>query len=417
VNSTPWLDLRALLKGKEMLTVSKRFAAISESQTVALNSTLAKLKREGKDVVALGAGEPDFDTPAFAKQAAIAAIDAGFTKYTPAEGILELREAICRSLMAEHQAEYKSRQVIVTCGAKHAVYQGVLAVCDPGDEVVLPTPYWVSYPEMIKLAGANIKTIDPQPENQLKISSSQLQASITPKTKLLIFNSPSNPSGVVYQREELDPLVKIIRAAGVYVLSDEIYDRIVYDDRRFASLASYPEIRDQLLLVNGVSKSYAMTGWRIGFIAGPENVMDAIKAYQGHSTSNATSISQKAALAALTSTDTQFSAEMHRAFTERRNYVQQRLGAMPGVTCVLPQGAFYAFPDVSYYFGKSKGTRVINNSMELCAYLLEEFGVAIVPGSAFGTEGHVRLSFATSMEVLKKALDRIENGLKAIEQE
>jgi aspartate aminotransferase len=397
-----------------MLDISRRFSKICESQTVALNSTLAKLKREGKDVVALGAGEPDFDTPEFVKQAAVQAIEQGFTKYTPAEGILELREVICKWLVDDYNAVYKPRQIIITCGAKHAVYQGVLCVCDPGDEVILPAPYWVSYPEMIKLAGAEMIEIHPNPDNQLKITPEQLAQAITKKTKLLILNSPSNPSGAVYSRAELDGLVKVIKKAGIFVLSDEIYDKIVFDDAQFASLAGYPEIKEQLLLVNGVSKSFAMTGWRIGFIAAPENVADAIKAYQGHSTSNPASISQKAALAALLG-DKSFISVMHAAFTERRNYVQQRLTSIPQITCCLPQGAFYAFPNISKYLGKKKGTRAMKNSMELCAYLLEDFGVAIVPGSAFGMEGHVRLSFATSMEVLKKALDRIENGLKSLE--
>jgi aspartate aminotransferase len=267
---------------------------------------------------------------------------------------------------------------------------------------------------MIKLAGAVAREIMPLPENDLKISAAQLRQTITPKTKLLILNSPSNPSGAVYSRQELDELVQVILEKNIYVLSDEIYDKIVFDDAEFASMAIYPQIRDRLLLVNGVSKSFAMTGWRIGFIAAPERVADAIKAYQGHSTSNPSSISQKAALAALQG-DKGFIGEMHVAFTERRNYVQKRLTAMPHVTCCLPKGAFYAFPNMSAYFGKRYGSQAVNNSMELCAYLLESCGVAIVPGSAFGMEGHVRLSFATSMAVLQKALDRIENGLKQLE--
>ncbi len=397
-----------------MLSISDRFANICESQTVALSSTLVKLRREGKDVVALGAGEPDFDTPSSIKQAAITAIDQGFTKYTPAEGIPELREAICQWLQEEYGASYTPRQVVITCGAKHAVYQGVLAVCNPGDEVILPAPYWVSYPEMIKLAGAVSREIQPLAGNDLKISAEQLRQAVTARTKLLILNSPSNPSGAVYNRQEIDALVEVIKEKNIFVLSDEIYDKIVFDDAEFASLANYPQIREQLLLVNGVSKSFAMTGWRIGFIAAPEVVANAIKAYQGHSTSNPSSISQKAALAALQG-DKSFIGEMHAAFAERRNYVQQRLTAIPGVTCCLPKGAFYAFPNVSAYFGKRHGKVKIDNSMDLCAFLLETCGVAIVPGSAFGMEGHVRLSFATSMAVLKKALDRIENGLFLLE--
>lgn len=396
-----------------MIRISQRLSQISESQTVALSGLMARLKREGKDVVALGAGEPDFDTPQHIKEAAITSIREGFTKYTPAEGIRELLDAICAWLKNEYQAEYKPSQVVVTCGAKHAVYQAILAVCDPGDEVLLPVPYWVSYPEQIKLAGAAIKIMDTDEKSNLKISAAQLKAAISGKTKLLILNSPSNPSGAVYSEDELRDLAKVIRDSGIYVLSDEIYDKIVFDDAKFASMVQFPKIRDQLLLVNGVSKTFAMTGWRIGFLAAHEQVISAVKNYQGHSTSNPTSISQKAALAAMLG-QKQFIEEMREAFSKRRNYVQQRLCAMPNVRCMLPQGAFYAFPNISSYFGTANGNKRIESSVDLCGYLLENFGVAIVPGSAFGMDSHVRLSFATSMAVLEKALDRIENGLKSL---
>lgn len=396
-----------------MSKISKRLAQIEESQTVALSGILARLKREGKDVVALGAGEPDFDTPLHIKQAAIQAIHDGFTKYTPAEGIQELREAICNWIQDEFAVTYKPNQIIVTCGAKFAVFQAILAVCDPGDEVILPKPYWVSYPEQIKLADAEIRFIEPIAPHQLKITATQLEEAINEKTKLLILNSPSNPSGAVYSRDELEPLVEVIKKSGIYVLADEIYDKIVFDDKKFTSLCQFPEIRDQVLLVNGVSKSFAMTGWRIGYLAAPEPIALAVKKYQGHSTSNPTSISQKAALAAMQGEKGSI-AEMHRAFTERRDYVYQRLAGIPQVQCQLPEGAFYAFPDISSYLGRERNGVVIRDSDDLCAYLLENFAVAIVPGSAFGMNKNVRLSFATSMEVLKKSLDRIEQGLKSL---
>ena len=396
-----------------MAHLSKRFSQISESQTVALTSLMNQMKRKGIDVVGLGAGEPDFDTPDHIKEAAIQSIKDGFTKYTAADGIPELKESICDLIKEEHGAEYSPGEVVVTVGAKHAVYQGILAVCDPGDEVILPAPYWVSYPEQIKLAGATPKVIETSDETNFKISPEQLKDAITDKTRLLILNSPSNPSGSVYTKEEIDRLVEVIKESGIYVMSDEIYDKIIYDDLEFVSLTSYPEIREQLLLVNGVSKSFAMTGWRIGYLACPKEIATAIKRYQGHSTSNPTSISQKAAVAAIQG-QKEFIKDMLKAFTERRDYVYRRLNAIPGVKCVKPQGAFYAFPNISYYFGKSyKGTEV-NSSPELCQHLLQNFNVAIVPGSAFGMDTNVRLSFATSMQVLEKALDRIEAGLKAL---
>lgn len=389
--------------------ISQRLGNVCESQTVALNGLMAKMRREGKDVVALGAGEPDFDTPDFIKEAAINSIKQGFTKYTPADGILELREAVCNWLKNEYEADYQTNEIIITNGAKHAVYEGILAVVDPGEEVLLPAPYWVSYPEQIKMAGGVEKILDTKKQDGYKITPQQLEQAISKKTRLLILNSPNNPSGAVYSEAELAGLVEVIKKTGIYVLSDEIYDTIIYDGNKYTSMIQFKEIRDQLLLVNGVSKSFAMTGWRIGYLAAHKDIVNAVKKYQGHSTSNPTSVSQKAALAGLLG-NKDFLAIMNKAFTERRNYVQQRLTAIPGVTCLLPQGAFYAFPDFSFYYGK-KG---IQGSIDLCSYLLEQFNVALVPGMAFGMENNTRLSFATSMAALEKALDRIENGLKSL---
>ena len=326
---------------------------------------------------------------------------------------MELREAICKWLEEEYGVQYAPKEIVVTTGAKFAVFQAILAVCDPGDEVVLPAPYWVSYPEMIQLADAAMRCIEPADREHLKITAAELKAAINKKTRLVILNSPSNPSGAVYSRQELEALVDIIRDADVYLLADEIYDQIIFDEAGYTSLTQFPEIRNKLLLVNGVSKSYAMTGWRIGYLAAPAEVASAVIKYQGHTTSNPTSISQKAALAALLGSKA-FIGEMNKAFHERRDYVYRRLMAMPKVRCLLPQGAFYAFPDMSAYFGLKGNGYIISDSMSLCQYLLQEYGVAIVPGCAFGMDTHVRLSFATSMTVLEKALDRIEQGLLSL---
>ncbi|NOY60923.1 MAG: pyridoxal phosphate-dependent aminotransferase [Calditrichaeota bacterium] len=393
--------------------LSQKFSQISESQTVALNSLMAKMKREGRDVVALGAGEPDFDTPQHIKDAAITAIRQGKTKYTPADGIMDLKEAISKWLADDYGAVYKPSEIIVTPGAKYAVFQALLAVCNPGDEVLLPVPYWVSYPEQVKLAGAVLKPLETDQNTGLKITPEQLDRAITDKTKVLILNSPSNPSGAVYSAEELEELARVIEKRGIYVISDEIYDKIVYDGVQFASMTKYPGIREQLLLVNGVSKSFAMTGWRIGYLAAPQEIATGVKKFQGHTTSNPTSISQYAALGGMNGPK-EFINEMMKAFTERRNYVHTRLTNMPGVSCMLPQGAFYAFPDFGAYMGTSQDGIEINSSIDLCGYLLEKFDVAIVPGIAFGMDTHARLSFATSMEILEKALNRIERGLASL---
>lgn len=398
-----------------MAKLSSKFSAITESKTVALKAVLQTLKREGKDVVALGAGEPDFDTPEHIKEAAVKAIRDGFTKYTPADGIIELKEAIVAYLKRDFNVDYDPSELVVTCGAKHAVFQGILALCEAGDEVLLPAPYWVSYPEQVKLSGASLTILKTDESNQFKISPEQLRQAIGSKTKLLILNSPSNPSGAVYNRDELSELVKVIADSGIYVLSDEIYDKIVYDDAEFVSLASFPQIRDQLLLVNGVSKTFAMTGWRIGFLAAHREIVSAVVKYQGHSTSNPTSISQHASIAAFAG-GKEFISTMLTEFDKRRQYVYKKLTAMPKVTCMLPHGAFYAFPRVAEYYGAHYDGKVIFNSTDMCEYLLKHYGVAIVPGGAFGMDEHVRLSFATSMENLVKGLDRIEAGLAELGQ-
>ncbi len=396
-----------------MPLLSDSFSRIGESQTVALTGLLAKLRREGRDVVALGAGEPDFDTPDTIKNAAIDAIRSGFTKYTAAEGILELRQAIGAYLQKKYGAEYDANEILVTAGAKFAVFMAIAAVCNPGDEVILPAPYWVSYPEQIKLAGAIPKVLPVKAENELKITAEQLNKAVTAKTKLLILNSPSNPSGAVYGRTELDELVEVLAERQIFVLSDEIYDQIIYEGETFTSLSQYPRIKERLLLVNGVSKTFAMTGWRIGFLAGPVELIAGAKRYQGHTLSNPTSISQMAALQAYRG-EKDFLHTMVQAFAERREVVIERLSRIPGLTFNRPHGAFYAFPDFSAHKGKIGGGQRIETSMDLCNYLLSQHDVAVVPGAAFGMDNHFRLSFATSMANLHKAFDRIERGIQAL---
>jgi aspartate aminotransferase len=391
------------------MRLSNRISEIQESQTVALSGLLAKMKSEGKDIVALGAGEPDFETPSHIKEAAIAAIQEGFTKYTPVDGTNELKEAICDRMKNEYDVQYQPSEIVVTCGAKHAVYEAICAVCNPGDEVILPVPYWVSYPQQIRLAGAVVRPIMTTEENHLKMSPTQLENAITDKTKLVILNSPNNPSGAVYSYAELSTLVNILKEKNIFILADEIYDKILFDSDPYTSMLCFPEIRSQLLYINGVSKSYAMTGWRIGFLAASPDVVAVVKKYQGHCTSNPASISQKAALAAYRGPQ-EIITKMNKAFSERREYIMKRLNAIKGMQCHPPQGAFYVFPNVSSFMNKAH----IKTSVDLSVYLLENYRVAVVPGIAFGMDSCIRLSFATSLSILEKALDRIECGLMSL---
>lgn len=392
-----------------MLSLSSRITRIAESQTVALTSLLATMKRQGKDVVSLGAGEPHFATPTFIRQAAIDAIQKDDTKYTAVNGLFELRRSMANWIYNEHGVEYSPDNIIVTCGAKHAIYQSIMVICDPGDAIIVPTPYWVSYPEQIKLAGGHFKTIRPQ-SSDLKITAEQLDKAISRKTKAFILNSPCNPSGVVYSKAELQAIAKVIKDSGIFLISDEIYDKIIYDQLDYASSAVFSDIRDQLIYINGVSKSFAMTGWRIGFLAANSHIVAAIKKYQGHSTTQATTISQRAAVQAYQA-DKIFLNEMLAEYQLRRDYVMQRLAHIKNARCHLPSGAFYAFPDFSSYFNKNMG---IKSSLDFCYYLLEKFRVGLVPGAAFGMDAHVRLSFAASQEALAKAFDRIESALTTL---
>lgn len=385
------------------MAISKRTASVQPSVTLAISAKAKQMKAEGKNVISLSAGEPDFDTPEHIKEAAVRALRDGFTKYTPATGTPELKEAICEKFLRDNGLEYKPSQVIVNCGAKHSIYLAVQALVDEGDEVVVPVPYWVSYPEQVKLAGG--RPAFARPDGELKLTPDSLKEALSPRTKAVILNSPCNPSGVVYTEEELEALGEVLADAGVWVISDEIYEKLVYDGQEHLSIASVvPELKERTIVVNGVSKAYAMTGWRIGYAAGPEEVISAMGKVQSQETSNPNSIAQAAALAALTGPQ-ECVYEMVREFDRRRLYVVERLRAMPGVSCPVPQGAFYVFPDVSE-LGK--------DSVKLCNWILEELEVACVPGAGFGMEGRIRISYAAGTEELKEAMDRLEEGFRSL---
>jgi len=382
-----------------MQQLAQRATTLTPSLTLAIDAKAKKLKAEGVDVCGFGAGEPDFDTPQFIKDAAAQALAAGFTKYTPSSGIPDLRTAIAEKLKSENDLDYKPSQIIVNCGAKHSCYNVVLATCQAGDEVIIPAPYWLSYPEMVKLADASPVIVQTQEANSFKITPDEFRDAMTPATKLIILNSPGNPTGSVYSREELRALAEVALEEDILMLSDEIYEKIAYDNVEIVSLASLgKDICDLTITVNGFSKAYAMTGWRLGYVAAPEPIAAAIDSIQSHSTSNPTSFAQKGALAALKG-DQSFVGEMVKAFAERRAYMYDRFAKIPGITCVKPMGAFYMLPNISS-FGLT--------SAAFCTRLLDEQKVAVVPGVAFGSDAHVRLSYACSMENIQKGLDRIE---------
>jgi len=397
------------------MTLSTNVAKVQPSITLAISAKAKALKAEGIDVIALSAGEPDFPTPRHICDAAIDAINAGFTVYTPASGTLELKDAVRRKLKRDNGIDYATSQIIIDCGAKHSIFLAVFALTGKDDEVIIPTPYWVSYPEMVQLAGGVPVIVDCPQEQGMKMTPDQLRTAITPRTKLLILTSPSNPTGMVYTREELAALAEVIVESGIYVLSDEIYEKLLYDGAEHVSIASLSnEIYRRTISVNGVSKAYCMTGWRIGYAAGPTDIIKGMANIQSHETSNPTSISQKAALAAIEGSY-DFLKPMLMEYDKRRKYVVERLNAIAGVNCIEPKGAFYVFPDVSgVYGGTIPGGAKITGSFDFCDYMLDNHRIAIVPGIGFGADNHVRISYATSMDNLKKALDRFEAGVAAL---
>ncbi len=395
------------------MELSKRVQAIKPSPTLAVTARASKLKAGGKDIIGLGAGEPDFDTPQHIKDAAIAAINKGFTKYTAVGGTPSLKQAIVAKFKRDNGLDYTAKQILVSCGGKQSFFNLALAIINPGDEVIIPAPYWVSYPDIVLIAEGKPVIVQAGIEQGFKMSAAQLAAAITSKTKIVVINSPSNPSGAVYSLEELQALGEVLRKyPQVLIATDDMYEHIALRDEKFVNiLNACPDLYSRTMVLNGVSKSYAMTGWRIGYAAGPEHIITAMENVQSQSTSNPTSISQVAAEAALNG-DQGCIAPMLKAFRERHLFVVDALNKIPGVKCIKSGGAFYAFPDVRPVILALHQKNIIKEATDvaLSEYLLEQAGVAIVPGSAFGSEGYIRLSFATSMENLKNAISRISKA-------
>ncbi len=386
--------------------LSSRVQAVKPSPTLAITARAKALRAAGRDVIGLGAGEPDFDTPEHIKRAAIRAIEAGFTKYTPVDGTAELKQAVIAKFAHDNGLEYAPDQILVSCGGKQSFYNLAQAVLDPGDEVIIPAPYWVSYPDMAILAGGVPVFIHAGADQGFKITPNQLRAAITDQTRLVVINSPSNPTGMAYTKEELGALGEVLREhPRILIASDDMYEHILWSEHPFANiLYPCPDLYDRTLVLNGVSKAYSMTGWRIGYAAGPQVVIQAMKKIQSQSTSNPTSISQVAAQAALEGPQ-DCVREMLQAFRQRHDHVVERLNRIPGIRCLPSDGTFYCFPEVRGLIERLDG---IHDDLELAEHLIEHAGVALVPGAAFGLGGHVRISIATGMEHLDAALDRIE---------
>ena len=394
---------------------SRKLDRIAPSATTVLNERAIAMKREGVEVFNFAVGEPDFPTPDHIKEAGMAAIRDNITRYTPATGILDLKEAICRKLARDNGLEYAPSQIATTSGGKHALYNLLYVICDEEDEVLVPAPYWVSYPEMVKLAGAAPVVLDTGPDTSFKVTAGQVRSAITPKTKALMLNTPSNPTGMVYTRDELAAIAEVVLDAGIYVITDELYEKILYDGHRHVSIAAlHPRMKEQALVVNGLSKAYAMTGWRLGYAAGPAEVMDLVVKFQGQTVMHPSAITQHAAVTALTGPE-DFLPPMVKAFDRRRNYIMGRLNNMEGVTCARPGGAFYVFPDMSAYTGHRRPDgRPVEGSLDLAMYLLEAYQVISAPGAAFGTEGCLRFSYATTLDVIERGMDRVEEGLSSL---
>lgn len=391
-----------------IITLAGRISHVKPSPTLAVAAKAAQMKAQGRDVVAMGSGEPDFDTPQHIKQAAIDAIQAGFTKYTAVDGIPELKQAICDKFKRDNGLDYQPKQILVSVGGKQSIYNLCQALIDEGDEVLIPAPYWVSYPDIVLLAGGTPVVMPTTPATRYKISASQLADAITPKTKLLFINSPSNPSGIAYTREELQALGEVLRKhPQVLIATDDMYEHILWSQTFANLLNTCPDLYERTIVLNGVSKAYSMTGWRIGYAGGPLALMDAMKTVQSQSTSNPCSIAQKAAVAALNG-GLESVQSMVKAFHERHDYLVERLHTIPGIDVIPADGTFYIFPSVQRLIEQ----RGFANDIEFSERLLNEVGVALVPGSAFGNEGCIRLSFATSMETLCDAMDRLARFAK-----
>jgi aspartate aminotransferase len=393
-----------------MIQLSKRLEAMEESATLAMSRISRELKAQGKDIISLSLGEPDFHTPKFIKDAAKEAMDQNYTTYTPVSGYDDLREAISEKFKRDNNLIYSKEQIVVSTGAKQSIANVVLSCINPGDEVIVPAPYWVSYVEIVKVAEGLPIVVSASIDTDFKITAEQLERAITPKTKMIIFSTPCNPTGSVYTKEELAALAKVIaKYPNLVVIADEIYEHINFVGH-YASLASFPEVYNQVVTVNGVSKAWAMTGWRLGFIGAPKHIADACNKIQGQFTSGTCSITQRATIAAMKA-DPSVLKDMISAFKKRRDLVLGILNTMPGVKTNVPQGAFYVFPDISSFFGKSYQGTTINNADDLCVYLLSEALVALVTGDAFGDANCIRISYAASEETLTKAMNRVKEAL------
>ncbi len=391
--------------------LAQRVKNLKPSPTLAVDAKAKALKASGVDIVNLSAGEPDFDTPEHIKEAAIKAVRDGFTKYTAVAGIPELKDAIAAKLERDYGISYTADEIIASTGGKQALYNIMQAILDPGDEVIIPVPYWVSYPALVELAGGAPQYLMCSADDGFALDMESLKAMINPKTRAIILNSPSNPTGAAYSRKDLEEVSRLAMQHGFYIITDDIYDEIRFDGTPPENAVSVnPEARDRVLVVNGVSKTYAMTGWRIGYMAGPAAVVKATAKIQSQSTSNPNSIAQKAAAAALAGPQ-ECVREMKKAFAQRKDYILERLGAIEGVKCVEPSGAFYVFPDMSAYYGRKHAGGTVSDSLTLADYLLESASIACVPGIAFGDDRFIRFSYATDIGVIKEGMDRLEKAL------
>jgi aspartate aminotransferase len=396
------------------MKLAARTTRIVPSPTLSIAATAKAMAAQGIDVVDFAAGEPDFDTPEPVKAAAEAAIRTGFTKYTASSGIDELKQAIAKKLETDHGLRYEKSQILVSCGAKHTLYNLAEALFEAGDEVLIPAPFWVSYQDQVLLNDATPVLVHTREAEGYAVTTDLLKAHITPRTKAIIVNSPCNPTGAMYDRASLEGIAQIALAHDLAIISDEIYEKIIYDGARHISIASLgPDVAARTVVVNGVSKAYAMTGWRIGYAAGPKDVITAMANIQSQSTSNPTSISQKAAVAALNGGDA-FTKQMVQEFDRRRRVIVERLNKIPGVSCRMPTGAFYAFPNISGLFGRRHAAGTIASAADLAAYLLQEAKVTVVPGEPFGSASHIRLSYATSLDTITRGLDRIDAAIRKL---
>ncbi len=393
------------------MKLSARINSIKPSPTLAITMKANALRAEGRDVIGFGAGEPDFDTPDNVKKAAIQAIEEGFTKYTPVGGIDELKDAIIGKLNRDNKLNYTRAQIVVSCGAKHTLYNLAQVLFEEGDEVIIPSPYWVSYPDIVILTGAKPVILKTNASAGFKIGPGQLEKAINPRTKAVIINSPSNPTGAAYTQAELVELAEVFVKKDVLAIPDDIYEKILYDGISFANMATVnADMKERTVVVNGVSKSHAMTGWRIGYAAGPVEIIAAATKLQSQNTSNPTSIAQKAAVEALNG-DQAIVEAMVKEFEKRRNVMVDRLNAIPGITCMTPHGAFYVFPEIAGLLGRKYGGKVLATSSDVAAWLLDEANVAVIPGGEFGQDDHIRLSYATSMSNIEKGLKRIRDAI------